>query len=71
MRGGYGLAEIRAMTLADATATFRRWLKLPPLYDLVAGFVGFKPKAAAPASEAQHPSVAMIKAMYPDGMIRG
>lgn len=60
------------MTLADVTRLFGYWRSSPPLYDLVAHYLGFKPQGQAPAPAASaHPSIAMIKAMYPGGVVKG
>lgn len=37
------------MTFEDLEPLFAHWKRYPPLRDLVAGFVGFKPEIAAAA----------------------
>lgn len=59
------------MTFADVDRTFRYWNIHPPVRDLVAAFMGVKPKAASEKPQASHPSIAMLKARYPDGVMRG
>jgi hypothetical protein len=46
---GYTPAQICEMTLDDVLPLFEYWKRYPPLRDLVAAFVGFKPKDAAEA----------------------
>jgi hypothetical protein len=57
------------MTMDEVDGLYRYWRRNPPLVDLVAAYLGFKPKTEAEA--AAHPSIAMIRARYPDGIVRG
>jgi hypothetical protein len=40
---GYTPAQICEMTLDDVAPLFAYWRRYPPLRDLVAAFIGFKP----------------------------
>jgi hypothetical protein len=44
---GLTFAEIREMTMTDVDRLFRHWKIYPPVRDLVAAAIGFKPKDAA------------------------
>jgi hypothetical protein len=44
---GYTPAEICAQTLDEVQELFDYWQTYPPLRDLVAAFIGFKPNDAA------------------------
>jgi hypothetical protein len=41
----YTPSQIRELTLEEVNRVFNYWRKYPPLRDLVAAFVGFKPKS--------------------------
>jgi hypothetical protein len=44
----------------------------PPLHILGASFLGYKPPPKEQErSQASHPSIALIRAMHPDGFIKG
>ena len=67
-------AQIAAMTLDEVEPLLKYWRKHPPLRDLVAfiaGGFGYKPSPDAPAEKPRHPTIAEIKMLYPDGIIRG
>lgn len=49
------------MTLRDAQRLFAHWRRYPPLRDLVAGFVGFKPKDAAAEAESKYMNAADMR----------
>ena len=62
--------EIDELTLDEVYELFAYWRMYPPLRDLVAGFIGFKPNK--PVAKPQRSlSIAEIKMRYPDGIIRG
>lgn len=55
------------MTLADVRRLFAYWRRYPPLRDLVAAFVGFKPdqpwaEPAAPINNDNNPMLAALAA---------
>lgn len=62
---------VRTLSMDDVNRYHRGWKTHPPLWDLIAGFVGWKPPVEERPEPASHPSIAMIKAMYPDGIVRG
>jgi len=43
---GYTPMQICEMTFEDLDPLFAHWKRYPPLRDLVAGFIGFKPASA-------------------------
>lgn len=71
---GWTLGEIDALYLDDVMVLFAHWRKHPPLRDLVemlARYIGYKPAADVKATPARAPTVAEIKLLYPDGIVRG
>jgi hypothetical protein len=60
------------MTFDDVMALLKYWRKHPPLRDLVAGFIGYKPPPdTSPDDKRRPPTIAEIKMRYPDGIMRG
>lgn len=64
-------AQVAAMTLDEVLPLLNYWQKHPPLRDLVAAFIGFKPAPDQPSEPPRSPTIAEIKTLYPDGIIRG
>lgn len=66
---GWSIDEtLDRITLHWWQAIERSWRRYPPIHVLVAGIAGWKPP---PTVAASHPSISLIKAMYPDGIVRG
>ena len=57
------------MHLSEVRRLFAYWRRYPPLRDLVAGFVGFKPEPA-PGGETPKEGGEMLVALFPDGQMR-
>jgi hypothetical protein len=57
------------MTLADVRRLLAHWRRYPPLRDLVAGAIGFRPAPPRPAAPA-HEAGELLVAMFPDGRMR-
>jgi hypothetical protein len=69
--GGYTPREIDKFTLADVNLVYAEWGRLPPLRVMVAAGLGIIPTAAPdPKSTPATTSVAVLRAMYPDGLMR-
>jgi len=60
------------MVFDDVMALLNYWRKHPPLRDLVAGFIGYKPppEKSSDDDKPRAPTAAEIKMLYPDGYIR-
>jgi hypothetical protein len=68
--GGYTPREIDTFTLADVNLVYAEWGRLPPLRVMAAAYLGIKPRDAEPKSTPATTSVAVLRAMYPDGLMR-
>lgn len=51
-RGGYTPDEIRAMPMPDVTRIHAYWGRVPPLRDMVAGFLGVRDRSAGQTAPA-------------------
>ncbi len=72
--GGYTPAEISAFLISDINAIYEAWRDNPPVNELLAAFMGVKPKpkpSPAFATATTGSSIAAIRAAYPDGLMRG
>ena len=60
------------MTFDQVMLIFDYWRQHPPTRDLIAAFVGYKsPPNESSDDKSRAPTIAEIKAFYPDGYIRG
>lgn len=67
--GGYTPAEIDAFPLAAVNAIYASWSRQPPVRQMVAAYLGIKPKKKAGEFTPTHTASA-IRAAFPDGQFK-
>ena len=65
MACGYTWPQIDAMTLPQFYDLCAYWAEHPPLHELVAGYLGYRPRPSAPAAD-----LGALLALAPGGVLK-